>query len=251
MKKVEGGRSCEGCVFFDEQWADACDAGRRQVLSDRDEIVDDLVISRFCNMYRDANWLENKHDECEDNPNTEWYANCARDEVETKFIFVLNSTFLKPVSLHCLIRDIKNMDYDKDKFAILITGEIGTRVQELVHEVNVIKQHGIAAMLVLHTPDASEHSRDYDTYSKTTGFDYIITISKENTSALDVEMLESIDRSLNDDLEKVLYYIDKDKGIHVTSFFMMNSVYLDYNNYDLMIENLLEDMEDSGMYREL
>jgi hypothetical protein len=260
MKKVKTedgtylGRSCKGCVFKDDHWGGRyCESGRREVFTERGEVLDENVISRFCNMYRDEEWYSKKAEIVLQHggylPSEERFVNEAREEVETKFSIVLEATLLEEESLKALVECITDLSYHKRKFNVVISGNMGGNVERMVHYTNILKQCDILAILVLHNPENEDvKSRDRDIYSKCIGSDYIITITDPKMDKLHYDFLHSLDNIINDDMEKILYFFING-GIHVSSFKVVNTLYLKYNSYSEMIGNMMEELRDSSMYK--
>ena len=58
----------------------------------------------------------------------------------------------------------------------------------------------------------------------------------------------TIDKLINDDLEKSLYVLFKDTGVHVLDWNMMNNTYPKYRSYDDMLANMFDELEETRMY---
>jgi len=255
--KIYLGRSCEGCIFKDDHWdGKYCDTGRREKLHERGEVVDKNIISRFCNLYRDEAW-RNKHLERfaktgvihPEDVSQEYYYDRASKEVEPSFSIVLDAIGVEREAFDQLIKCVSNMSYNTGRYNIVISGSMGDNVEPLVTHVNELKQQGLEAVLVLHNPD-NDHvpSRDQDTFSKCVGYDFIVTVDSVLCD-INHDLFNHIDRIINDEMEKVLYFTNPDRNLHIVSFNVMNSLYLKYLNYNAMIGSMLEELKESGMYK--
>jgi len=248
-KDIYVGRSCKGCIFIEEDYNSCC-TKRKDKFVARGETNYELV-TRMCNMYRDEEWRQRCIDSSPTDDYPCWmlddFIDKARQEVESRFLFVLDSFTHGAKYVWRACNAIKKLDYNPKKIGVIISGKIGEDVEELVHEVNVMKQFGIPCQLVLSHPDLPTPNREYEVMSKAKDW-YTHVITLEDSTIICIDTLRIIDNLLNDDLEKTLYVLFKDTGLHCISYGMMNSIYLKYGAYDAMLDNVITELSESGMY---
>lgn len=234
--------SCEKCIFarFDRSKQIGCRANRLSKFEELNKAVlhTDLegrqwfLLKRFCNMYR------NKEQQLED----------ARKQITTTFGIVIydNDTIS---NLDSTIESIKQVNYDKTKLKVVISSSHKAQAYSLFHHINDLKSSGINAELVINLNDLTEsrYQVDKDAFIKCVSCAYLVKLNHGNIMPID--FLEKIDISLNDKLETITIY--EHENIISLPLWLANNNYLNYNNFDLMCEDLKKTAILHNMYKKL
>ena len=249
---------CEGCIFaeIEDDYQYGCAAGRISKFAEDGDIVavdgektSFFGLKRFCNLYRDDEWLENNIEGnagVDDKPVQE-----ALTESEPVFgIVVYDVSCDGKNDLDKTIESIKNINYNKKKIQVVLSsrplnsGKI--QVSDLVHKCNQINEIGIECHLVLNRTQEIP-KRDYDAFSKFSSVSHLI--KSTSCDAIPEYMLKEIHTSLNIDMEKNLVF--QHGSISCISFPVVNNEYLKYNDFELMVESIKNMAIQAGMIKSL
>lgn len=235
--------SCEKCIFakFDKFKQIDCEADRlfkfqelnKTILHQNDEGKQWYLLKRFCNMYRE------KEQQLED----------ARKQINTTFGIVIYDND-ENSKLDTTIESIKKLNYDKSKFKIVISSIHKNKAYDLFNYINDLNKYGINAELVVNLINNNFESRqqvDKDAFIKCIKSAYLIRIN--NGDSIPEDFLSNIDASLNDKLETITVY--EHENIISIPLWLANNNYLNYNNFDLMCEDLKKIAILNNMYKKL
>lgn len=232
-KPKEHKTDCEGCVFLRSK---SCAVGRHEKFDSKNRLLKEggaIKIKGVCNMRRDDEWVVD-----------EQTVEAAREEVEPTFGVVCEFAGNLP-HLSNTLRQLKGADYTKSKFNAVISSVDDKIVNSLVHETNVMLQEGITTHLVMHTGQALEFERDFNSFNIVSGQQYLIHIQPENNFGPHV--FREIDRILNDEVAKVLMF----EGVGWTCIptTVANLQYKDYKSYKMMIKDVRKSSRQAKMYK--
>jgi len=225
--------SCKECVFFKDK---ECLAGRHEIFNMQGKLVqtrDAPVVQALCNMHRTNAWQV-------DNPTVE----VARAEIEKTFGIVIefrgNMESLRKTCL-CLSDDY----YKVQNLQVAINSQNDTDVNSLVHEVNVMREKGINARLVMNTWQALEFERDFNSFNGVSSANYLLQI--QDYATFSSKIFKKIDKYINDDLSRILMF----EGVGWTCIptYVANKTYRDYKSYKLMIDAIRQSSREAGMYK--
>ena len=122
--------TCKDCVFakYEEATQYGCSADRIRKFSDegslsllKEEPDDEKTVyglNRFCNLYRDKEWLEKQQEK-----ETDFECNLltiAEKEIEPLFGIVIYDRNVSGRNLEKTMESIKNLNYDKKKIFVII-----------------------------------------------------------------------------------------------------------------------------------
>lgn len=212
-----------------------CKAGRLEEFKNQGKVTESLVendakvvynIDGFCNMFRDKNW--------EDNQKSDDHVDAARKEVMPIFGVAIRHGRNNTVKeLRRTIESIKNIDYPNNRVRLVVSSFIGgeSKVSEVIHVVNEAKVLMNHCECVFHT---LEHTKvnDTDIFRRIAFATYFVNIKSGATIPSD--LFSKIDMSLNEDLDNFCMF--EGEGYSIIFKKVVNMSYLDFNNYDEMVD---------------
>ena len=242
------GMTCNGCVFaeYEDTIQYGCSAHRIQKFSDegsltlsKQETSDDKTVytlNRFCNLYRDKEWLEKQQKQ--DAENECDLLTIAQKEIEPVFGIVIYDRNVTGRNLKKTIESIKNLDYDKKKIFVIINyiphpSREDVNIEHFVEITNDINIHGIRTECVLNKLD-EPRIVDYNAFSKCSFVSHVVQM--DSLSEIPRDMLKDINMSLNVDMEKIILY--RHKSISCVAFPVVNSEYLNHNDFSKMLSSI-------------
>jgi len=145
------------------------------------------------------------------------------------------------------IESICNIDYDLSKVSVCISHSYKLLEAKFTHkmkkQMRALEDAGFHSINVV--VYGNERQRDYDTFKKIARQNYITRLNVGQT--LDKDTYKKIDDSINENLERFLFFEDSD--CYTVLFKAVNSRYLDHNDYGKTEEALREESKAEGFYK--
>ena len=191
-------------------------------------------LTRLCNLYRTETWKEKREGLNED------LVTIALKEVTPKFGIAVYDKKDNSDDLDKTLNSIKNINYDPKYITVIISSFRERGVQELVSKVIEMQKQGFNCVMSLHTYDDNITLRDTECFSKMYRNSYFVKMNVGLTIGQD--FFKKIALSLNHDLEQGVLFEDADNQVYAVHFQVANYEYLNYNDFDLMIQNLIDNL---------
>ena len=237
--------SCKKCVFATQEGEDfTCRAGRldKFLKLSKAERVDDgsYQLNQFCNLYRPEKWLlagENIEDSLE------------RAKQQSKCSFGIVLEVSDQEGLNKSIESIKDIDYPREKIVIVISARYKEiHSENLVLAVEDLQKEGFTCISVTHLVNDTI-SNDKDSFSEVMYRRCSMVLKVKGGNDIDSNLFSWIDNSVNSELSLTSVFEDEDSSVVVIPFGVVNSCYLDFLDYDAMIEELRETSRNQGSYK--
>jgi hypothetical protein len=209
---------CKSCAYLTE---DKCRFGRIEKFDKRGEVIwtpEGPVIDRLCN-------ISSKKEV--ENP---------RAHIECKFGVVIFD-YIDGYSVRNTVDSLKNVNYDKKKFKIVISSCHNEKSYELFNIINELKKEGFKAELIITLCDEADIEKD--AFGKCLGASHFCKINAGYTISPDT--FNKIDTSLNDDLEKLLFF--ETPRMKIIDFSAVNNYYLEHGSFDALFTSLKQESE--------
>jgi len=263
MKSKSAAFSCSGCWFadiagqFDEEAIQiGCDADRDDLFIDpvtgRTDFMDFpkyRSLDRFCSMYRGVEWAEDKGGQNNINLyDDEYMVNLARKENRLKFgIAVYDDENKDLSSMEESLRSIlkATQKYQTSLVGALMVYQHKSRgINETLHMSNYFSQSGLWCRgCNLHEGDT--YTQETDVFQQLTFADYFIKMKAGQT--LDENIFLDIDKTINDEFEKVICF--ENNQVYAVMKSIIRSNYHSFSNYDQMICSLVDDAKNKRYYK--
>ena len=248
---------CAHCVFmegipysggpFGHMCQTGCSAGRLDVLKARGKakLKDGYYhLEQFCNMYRTEQWLEAVSSGVDDPVEI---FKIAKDETRPSFgVVVQDDTNLPQSELEKTVMSFCSMNYDFDKIKVVISSDTSREASTVVHLVHKAQENIKNTEYVSHLHDFKTF-REKESFQKVVGYNYFV-YAKAGT-VVDQDMFEKIDTSLNSKLEQISLY--KNPQVTCCPSKTVRSLYLNHNDYDVMLLELERTAKGQGMYKDI
>ena len=251
--------TCKDCIFaeYQETTQYGCSADRIRKFSDegslsllKEEPDDEKTVyglNRFCNLYRDKEWLEKQQEK-----ETDFECNLltiAEKEIEPLFGIVIYDRNVSGRNLEKTMESIKNLNYDKKKIFVIINhiphpGGEHLNVEHHIGITNDMNIHGIKTECVLNKFN-EPRMVDYNAFSKCSFVSHVIQM--DSRSEIPKDMLKNINTSLNIDMEKIILY--RHKSISCVAFPVVNNEYLNHNDFSKMLTSIESAAKQAGMIK--
>lgn len=196
-------------------------------------------ISTFCNHSRDYAWVKTigkqgaSHEELIEQ---------MRHEVKSSFGIVVNMGEEGEEELKQTASSIKNACYPHDKITVIISAEKkNLHTQIYLNVVEDLRNSGINCTLFFHASGFDKSEVEREAFTKVFD-DYRTHLCKINAGqVIDTDMMGFVQDVLNEDLETVVCFEDEVNGVIFISKNLVNNVYLNYQDYDLMAEDMVKE----------
>ena len=252
---------CEKCIFAENGilWDRAeaaengitlkpgqtgCECGRVSIFESRKEAykaVDKpyFELTKFCNMYRTEEWKN------ESNKGLEQQV--ARKEVMPLFgIGVYDTSNMDFEDLEQTVASIREVLYPRERMKVVLstfTKRGVSRVSDLVNRMQKDIKHSSATFHVI----AHRQIRDSEVFKKLTQATHFVHILAG--AKLPPDLFASIDRSFNEDLKRTIMF--EGDNFSVIQKQVVNSMYLDYNDYEAMVNQVRLISKEQNVYEEV
>lgn len=236
LQQSEIKTNCEKCCFakFEGNKQIGCSANRLEKFQALDKAIEHsenektwFLLKRFCNMYREEKVTIDD----------------AYNKIKCKFGIAIFDH--DEESLDTAIESCKNINYDRSKFFVVISSKHYKKFGKRFTQVNELKNLEIKTYLLTSLEKAENDYLEHEAFSKLVGCSHLIKINHDQEIPKD--FLDKINNSINDELETILLH--EKNNIKCIPFWLANSEYLSYNNYNLMIDAIKQKSIDNLMYR--
>lgn len=235
---------CKECVFatIDDDKQTGCRVGRIDKFIERGEASqsrDFYELSQFCNMMRPKEWLDKVNE-------------LGLDElevVEDQIIPIIGICVKDNGSdkqLRDTIDSILEIDYQSPKLKIVISSDDTHSVPKLANLVNVLQTKWRNAEVIFHLLDI-KRAKETEVFQKIAGAPYFIYM--DAGQKIKKDFLQIINKSLNEDLDKVVVF-DQD-GVCAVRGSVMRSCYLEFEDYEQALEFIIHESEKQGAYKKV
>jgi len=238
---------CKNCIFseWNNEYQTGCSADRLSKFIEKgkatlkpigvhtDDISTFYELQQFCNLYREDKWKKDK--------DSDKLLDLALKEIKPTFGVVVYDSKEKNNNLNDTLESIKNINYEKKLIKIVISSFSERGVQNLVSKVIEMQTEGFQCVMTMHTYNDIESLRDYECFSKLLNYSYFVKIPSGSEISKDV--FNDVEISLNHKLEQKALFEDENSNISIVPFKIVNSEYLNYNSYDLMVQGIKDAIE--------
>jgi|TARA_A100001518_G_C1219078_1_gene62599 hypothetical protein len=238
--------SCKGCAFaiYEGNTQTGCKFGRTEKFLERGELFEAydeekefFVVKRLCNLARPT---EHSTEDSE--------VAKARDSIKPSIFISVELDDATEGDFNNFFNTMKNIDYPNDKLSIVLSQPFeATKEQRKLGTKLLcdIKNLGIKAQVVF---NIASSMREYDVFKKCEkNFSYYSFLSIKST--LHEGMLPYIDKVLNEDMDKVVFFRLNEIGFISSYAFLMN-----YGNhigeYKEFEKEMEEEAEKLDLYKE-
>ena len=266
MRKI----GCSDCIFATVSppmsggpfgvFQTGCKAGRLGEYIDRDlaelrpsSVIESEEANQFynlktlCNMSRNYEWVKiNKLQEA----TSEELLDTAREQISLGFGVVVEIDGESEQQLAGTINSIKKIEYDHKNITVVISAlKKDFHSQIYLNFVEELRSLGISTWLVLHKmSEQSVIDTDSMTHIFDAGRSYICKVRAG--SIIDSDIMKYIDEAINDDLQKIVVFEDKENDSVFVNSQAINMLYLDYLNNILTVKEIRKQSIDQKNYRE-
>ena len=242
---------CRKCIFAkcEENVQSGCSADRLHKIIDlgkaestKNKYHDQTYyeLKRFCNMYRTESWRGNKEEE--------ELVKIASEEVKATFGIVIYDA--KSREIDTTIESIKNIEYNKERIKIVIstnTDMENVHISHLIDKVNEMQFEDYNCIMSVHTYDDNIQMRDYECFSKMQTCSHVLKVPAG--SYISKGLFNFVSDSVNSKLEQIALFEDNNEAISLLPWKVVNSEYLNYNEFDKMVEGIKKVASEHNLYR--
>lgn len=188
-------------------------------------------LTQFCNLYRTSGWAGD--------------IIAARKEVEPTFgIAVYDSPQATIDELEVTASSLLESKYDKSKLSIVISTFPARPMRQVVDLVNRVKIKVNNVKGITHLFEKS-NTRDRECFQKLMGASYFVKIGAGQI--ISPLWFNKIDISLNERLEHITLFENLGAATAIPCG-IVRSLYLDFNDYDLMVKGLKKISKEQDKY---
>lgn len=187
------------------------------------------LIKRLCNLNRTKSWIKpDREIDCHELDKIQ-----ARKEVQPKFGIVILDNEDENSKIDDAIESIKNLDYNPKKIKVVISSFYKNNISYLVTKTEELKKREFRASFVINHNDISQII-EYDAFKKCIGANYLVKMHHD--SVLYPEVLNDVDKSLNEKLEQIALF--ETGNVAIVHFNIANTQYHNHANFDGMVNDL-------------
>jgi hypothetical protein len=144
----------------------------------------------------------------------------------------------------------KASTFDKSKFNVVISSMSNNDVNGLVHETNLLLADGITTTLVMHTHQAYEFERDFNSFDKVSGMRYLVQIQPE--SGFEPDTLSQIAAlTVDKETDQIIRQYVMFEGVGWTCALtkIVQIQYNDHRSYKSMIAAVRKSSREARLYK--
>ncbi len=241
---------CSKCIFSETAVSSGgpyggpqtgCSANRIEIFKKRGkaEYKDGSYhLKQFCNLYRTDKWKEQREPP---------YLEKANEEIKTSFGVIIDDDTSKPFSdLEKTVTSFSETNYEKEKIKIVLSTSNERRIEELVHLTHK-SQETVKTELITHLHNIKP-LKEKESFQKVVDCNFFV-YARTGTK-ISPEEFSIVDDCINKDLKQFSLFKNKD-GISYCPSKTVRSLYLNHNDYDLMLSELEVIAKQQGMYKDL
>lgn len=240
---------CKECVFSEYEhsvykgFQTGCSLGRLEKFKQlnqisRKESTDGKtynIINRFCNTFRSQKWKNSKSEED--------LTKEVEKEIECGFSLIVDCQNHSMESIEKTLRSIKDIEYDQKRITIVLHINGSREISNLVHMANQLKQINSKVFLISNTQQ-DKRIKEYDIFSKCVDKTFFTTCKVG--SEVPKDLFSSINETINKDLAKIIFF--ESKETNTVQINVARKAYLDYMDYDKMLEDIRIQSKQKNMY---
>ena len=234
---------CSNCIFCESIPASGgpqsgCSANRIETLKKRGKVeyVDGYYhLTQFCNMHRTENWNKDTVEE-------------ARQEVMLSFgVVIKDDVSMDTSDLERCVMSFCDAEYSKDKIKIVISTTPERDVARLVNIIHKAQESIANVEFVSHLHDISS-LKEKECFQKIVNYNMFGHTTPKSICKPDD--LSKIDSIINDELKQISMF-KTSSGISYAPSKTVRSLYLNYNDYEMMTSDLERISKEQRMYQDL
>lgn len=268
--------NCSKCAFAEWSVPDSggplgalqigCQAGRLDVLKGlgKAEFIEQTMenekaiggyykINQFCNMYRNQLWFDAVTEEDLKSYGFSNRVEAARNQSMNSFGIIVSIENEK--ELKDILNNFKDIPYPYEKIAIILSAVskyqgVGSEIEieKMVNTVEELKSRGFYSKFVLHTVDL-KMVNEKNTFSEVMSLNYNFFIKMKSSQKISSGFLPFIEDGVNSKLSTDVFYEDCKNDIVALPRGIINSSYLNFLDYDVMVDELRKTSRDQGKYK--
>ena len=220
-------------------------AERPQVDPETGEVYAFYGLSKFCNMLRTSEWAKTSSE----GASYEELILKAEYENKCSFGIVIEISDESEDDLKHTVESIKNINYAKEKLTVTFSVvQKSLHTQIYLNLVEELRQSGINCTLVMHSSSSEQFTSDKDAFMQSfvDKRSYLCKIKPGDN--IDSNLMSFIEYVINKKLEAIISFEDEN-GVVFNHRGVVNKLYPDYQNYDLMNKDILEKSITQKNYR--
>ena len=232
---------------YGHMYQTGCSAGRLDILKSNGKANLEngyYHLTQFCNMYRTEKWLEIVSSGIDDPVEI---FKIAQNEIEPSFgVVVQDDANLSQKELEKTVMSFCSINYDFNKVKVIISSDTRRAMSDMVHLIHKAQESIKKTEYVSHLHEVKT-LREKESFQKVVSYNYFV-YAKVGTT-VSPNMFEKINLSLNSELEQISMY--KNQQITCCPSNTVRSLYLNHNDYDVMLRDLERISKKQGMYKDI
>lgn len=230
--------NCFDCVFYD---GNNCEANRLSVMESKQRIIETEPhrLYGICNLKRNNEWS---------NAEEANRLEIAKKDIMPLFGIALFDTDEKESKIFQTIDKIIDIDYPSDKVKVIISTKCKERSEQLlVASQERIKSKFHHSYIDFHFYE-DNLEEEYQAFNKLNKATYLVKLNHDGFIPSDMFLM--INDLINEQLEKAAIFKLPNNGSIIMKN-LVSSSYLEYNNYDMMVEDLCKKAAEKNLYYEI
>lgn len=196
-------------------------------------------LTKFCNMYRNEEW-HSEHNYGDE-------VAIAREEVMPLFGIAVWDTPTGTMSdLEKTTMSLTQVEYPREKMKVVLSTFNARGVHDVVHLVNRLQGDIRNSSAIFHLVD-DRRNKDTEVFKKLVEATFFVHI--KSGSVLPEDLFELIDKSMNEDLERVCMW--EGEGFTVIHKKVVTGLYLQFDDYDKMVDHIREIAKEQNVYQKV
>lgn len=237
---------CENVVSSGGPWGGTqtgCATNRLDIFKSKGkaELKDSsYTLSQFCNTYRSQDWAQ-QH-EGED------LIELVNKEVQCTFGLVILNDSKDKEKLQQTIQSIKNIDYDKNKFGIILSVN-QSKVDNVLYYVDIaqqMQQAGYYFRFTMHSYEDKQDFREWECFMKVASAGYISKI--KSGQCVHANSFNIINDEVNNKLNQVALFDHTSNDITIVNKSVASHSYGQYGSFDVMVDNVRKQAQKDNLY---
>jgi len=227
-----------------------CGCDRIDIFEKRGEAVKTVgdshyQLSKFCNMYRTADWAVEKLAGNEDTPYH--LLSEARQEVTPLFGVAVHDEPVRSMDdLKRTCESLLAIDYQSNKIKVVLSTFQVRGVSAVANVVNNMQLGIEHTSAIFHILDVRQF-KDTEVFRKLTQASYFVYI--KSGAVIPPDTFKNIDISLNERLERIAMF--EGDGFTIINKNVVKGVYLEHNDYDKMADHVRRIAKEQDVYEKI
>ena len=175
--------------------------------------------------------------------------------MEPTFGVVIYDDSANKKSIDRICNNIKNINYNKNKYTVVwsVSEEAlqnkGMSILDAVTVIQNMKINGYKVWLNIHKDISDVSSRDKECFTK--GVQRSYWLKTTDGTQIPSEVFNDINSSVNDRLETIVLFENELRTLSIIPASVVQLKYLDYYDYDLMVNGIRSEAQESNLYLEI